>query len=67
MAITQITESEYLEACDMYLGWCKSCKEFTRDSTEPDAHGYDCPVCEKLAVVGAEDALMMGLFTFSEE
>lgn len=56
-----LSEEDFVEMCDSYMGYCKTCKEFTRDSTEPDAENYDCPVCENLTVVGAEDALVMGL------
>jgi len=58
----RVTTEEYLEAVDSFMGWCPNCKDFTRDSTEPDAHGYDCPICDGRRVVGAEDALVMGLF-----
>ena len=53
-----VEEADYLEACDSYLGWCPDCSAFTRESTEPDAHGYGCPECNGRNVVGAEDALL---------
>jgi Zn finger protein HypA/HybF involved in hydrogenase expression len=56
-----IHEADYAEATDSYQGWCRHCKEFTRENTEPDAENYDCPVCEKKSVVGAEQALLLGL------
>jgi len=62
--MTAIDESEYQYATENYMGWCKECKEFTRDCTEPDAKGYDCPKCEQLTVIGAEDALLTGEITF---
>jgi len=58
-----MTETEYLDACDTFQGWCTFCKEFTRDQTEPDAEDYDCPVCEQNTVVGAEQALLLGIIT----
>lgn len=61
--LTKVTMEEYLEARENYQGWCTTCQEFTRDETEPDAEGYECPKCEQNTVVGAEDALMMELFT----
>ena len=67
MPATKVAESDYLDATDSYTGWCTNCKEFTRDCTEPDAEGYDCPECEKNTVIGAEDALLQGLIEFSEE
>ena len=58
-ATTTISTDSYQEACDAYMGWCPDCKAFTRYSTEPDAHGYDCPECGELNVMGAEDALLL--------
>lgn len=59
--VTAVTMEDYIDATENYTGFCKECKEFTRDCTEPDAQDYDCPVCENNSVVGAEDALIMGL------
>jgi Zn finger protein HypA/HybF involved in hydrogenase expression len=67
MEATKITESDYLDAVYNYTGWCTSCKEFTRDSTEPDAEGYNCPECEQNTVVGAENALIAGLIVFVDD
>jgi hypothetical protein len=55
--VTKITESRYSEARSTYEGWCVECLEFTRSQTEPDAEGYDCPVCEENTVIGAENLL----------
>ena len=55
-----MSEEEFLDACDSFRGWCTNCKDFTRDCTEGDAEGYDCPVCEEDTVMGAEQALLMG-------
>jgi len=57
----EVDEVDYQEAVDSYTGWCKVCKEFTRGSTEPDAEGYDCEKCGEKEVVGAEQALLLGL------
>lgn len=62
----EVEEVDYQEAVDSYMGWCPACKEFTRDTTEPDAEGYDCPKCGQNEVVGAEQALIMGLIMFTE-
>lgn len=64
MKTTVIDEYDYVCATEDYYGWCPVCKDFTRDSTEPDAENYDCPVCEEEKVVGAENALIMGLIAF---
>ncbi len=65
-AVPEIPEVDYLEATNSYMGWCPRCADFTKDSCEPDAHGRKCPECGYLDVVGAENALIMGLFTFKE-
>jgi hypothetical protein len=65
MSKPKVSESEYKQAAENYVGWCTKCKAFTRDETEPDADGYDCPECEEHIVVGAENALILGLFEFS--
>ncbi len=59
MKPTVVKMADYLEATENYTGWCTSCKEFTRDSTEPDAEGYDCPACEQNTVMGAEQAMIV--------
>lgn len=56
---------EYDDATRNYLGFCPNCKDFTRDCTEPDADGYDCPQCDGNDVVGAGQALMLGLIDLS--
>ena len=65
--VTMVTLSDYEEAAESYLGFCPDCREFTRDRTEPDADHYDCPDCKNTNVVGAENALIMGLIEFKEE
>jgi hypothetical protein len=64
--MTTITEAAYAEAVDQSLGWCPECESFTRDCTEPDASGYDCPICEMMGVMGAEQALVEGVIDFGE-
>ena len=59
-----ITEAEYADANDEHMGYCPDCEDFTRECTEPDARQYKCPVCESRHVVGAEEALVMGLIDF---
>lgn len=65
--VKKVSEAEYLHATDSYLGWCSTCGEFTREATEPDAEGYDCPKCEGLTVMGAEQALLTGLITVEDD
>ena len=52
----------YERACAEYMGWCPSCRKFTRPMTEPDAMNYDCPACGLDCVVGAENGLIMMAF-----
>jgi hypothetical protein len=59
-----VDEEEYHEAIQGYIGWCTTCQAFTRECTEPDATGYDCPECGENAVMGAEEALMAGVIEF---
>jgi len=61
-SLVEISADEYEHYRDIYQGYCTNCKEFTKDGTEPDATGYDCPQCEKPTVMGAEEALMCGEF-----
>lgn len=62
----EVNEADYADATESYTGWCTTCKDFTRDSTEPDAENYRCPVCKLWTVIGAENALLMGHITFEE-
>jgi Zn finger protein HypA/HybF involved in hydrogenase expression len=58
-----VSLDEFNEAVEGSLGWCEKCEEFTRDSTEPDAVGYECPNCGNNSVTGAENALIAGVIT----
>ena len=49
---------EYPEMSESYQGYCTECEDWTRDCTEPDAEGYDCPVCDAHTVIGADMVLM---------
>ena len=60
----RITEEQYRDASENYQGYCTVCRKFTRDCTEPDAEGYDCPECEGDTCMGAEQALLVGEITF---
>lgn len=67
MDTNTVSQSDYENACEENLGWCPDCCAFTRDMTEPDAEGYDCPDCEGHSVMGAENALICGLIDFEDE
>ena len=51
---------EFRDLSGLFQGYCTVCEDFTRDSTEPDAEGYDCPICGQDAVMGVEQALLLG-------
>lgn len=58
-------ESTYRNAAESYRGFCTKCERFTTDDgVEPDAEGYECPRCGESTVMGAEQALIMGLIGF---
>lgn len=62
---TKVASCDYQQACNDSMGFCTVCCSFTRECTEPDAEDYDCEVCgEETSVVGAEQALIMGLIEF---
>jgi len=62
--MTKVNKTEYFKAVDTYTGWCLVCKKFTRNTTEPDAENYDCPVCKTNSVMGAEQAILTGKIYF---
>jgi hypothetical protein len=64
---TKVSVYDYNEAVDQYLGWCTTCDDFTRDSTEGDAEDYLCEICEENSVMGAENALIMGIIELVED
>jgi ribosomal protein L37AE/L43A len=53
---------EIEDAINNNIGYCTNCKEFTRDCTEGDAENYNCPECKRNTVLGAETAIIMGVF-----
>jgi len=64
---TQISEVDYVDATENYMGFCTECCEFTMSGVEPDAEEYHCEECEGDTVVGAENALIMGLIDLVPE
>jgi hypothetical protein len=64
---TQVSEVDYADATENYLGYCTECCEFTTSECEPDAEDYTCDSCEGNTVVGAENALIMGLIEIVPE
>lgn len=63
-----ISMEEFSQAQAEGLGWCKECKAFTRECTEPDAEDYNCPRCDGVGtVVGVETAYNNYLILIDEE
>ncbi len=60
---TKIKVEDYNDAIDQNIGWCTVCDDFTMEAVEPDATNYFCEMCEENSVMGAENALLEGLFT----
>lgn len=58
-----ISEEEYAQNCENYMGVCLVCKEW-KEEVEPDAEGYDCPSCGSAEVMGAEQLAIHGLLEF---
>ena len=49
---------ERIKEAELYnMGYCRTCQDWTRYSTEPDAENYDCPICGKNDVFGYIDIL----------
>ena len=64
----KIPLDELMEAveADENLGFCLACGEQAYNC-EPDARNYECESCGERKVFGAEEILVMGTFTESEE
>lgn len=63
----KLTERRYHKLCASYAGYCEYCDKVTRSSgVEPDARGYDCPKCNKMGVMGMENALIEGCLEVTE-
>jgi len=56
----RVSANNFCRMRDQYRGYCPDCEAFTRGETEPDAEGYDCPICDGQKVMGAEAALIDG-------
>jgi len=56
-----VSEDYYHEMTDSCQGYCSTCGDFTRDTTESDARDYDCPQCGENTVMGADEAMLEGL------
>lgn len=56
--ITIVSIKRFLQAMDKNIGFCKKCKDFTRECTDDFAEGLNCSVCETSnSVVGPTKGL----------
>ena len=53
-----MSESEYLEADELYLGYCLGCGS-DQGECEPDVRGRVCESCGARRVYGAQELLIM--------
>jgi hypothetical protein len=58
--VLEVSEDELADHIEAGDGVCLHCHEWTCGGVEPDASGYKCTSCERMAVFGAEIALIMG-------
>lgn len=60
---TPMSMSRYREACECLEGFCPCCGDWTAEQCEPDAKDRKCEHgdCGRSWVVGAENAMIMGL------
>ena len=56
------THDAFVTAMNDDLGWCSRCQAFTTGDVEPDAENYECEMCGKTTVTGAEQSLLCGFF-----
>ena len=59
-AVYTMSADDWQDMDNDSMGYCVNCNEFTTDCVEPDAQGYTCDDCEQPAVMGAQDALILG-------
>jgi len=57
--VLSVSEDQYTELCHDHNGVCLECGEIA-DCVEPDAEEYKCESCEKHAVFGLEQAMLLG-------
>lgn len=62
-----ISIEEFKQHCNDSDGLCLACGEWGFGGVEPDAEGYECEACGEPQVMGAEQAMIEGKLTFTEE
>lgn len=58
-----ISEGDFEEYADNYLGWCTECQSWTVEECEPDISNGECWECGGETVYGAEQAVLLGHIT----
>lgn len=61
LKLPTIEQVEEVINSDSMEGWCVVCGDWTHDCCEPDAHHYECPVCEQATCYGAEELIITGM------
>jgi hypothetical protein len=57
----EMTIRTYRALCEDYAGYCAHCDDVTTCSgVEPDAEKYTCPECQRLKMMGLEQAVLLG-------
>lgn len=62
-----VSMEDYEFASEENSGYCIVCKDWTEDACEPDARKYKCSLCWNMSVFGAEQALLEGYITISDD
>jgi len=63
MDYIEMTEEEFMDLDNSYMGICLSCGEHAH-GVEPDARNYTCESCDAPEVYGAAELLIMGRIEF---
>lgn len=59
--MTTWSKERYEELCESSAGYCRKCRQVTRDfGIEPDAEKYECPDCGGKHVYGIEQSVLLG-------
>jgi len=62
----KMSESEFIGLDNENEGLCVFCGD-SAFGVEPDARKYECESCERKGVYGAQELLLMGLISFTED
>lgn len=63
----RISMADYQDMAECSMGFCLDCSDWTTETVEPDAEYLPCETCDAEAVVGAEEALVMGVLDVQDD